>query len=372
MSLLSVHSPPDAALDLSLGAFGERKLSLLCRGLGLPRSRHKEALRNFRLMSRSWADLPRSAGPAWPTDITDDGTPYEFSVAFDGRAPKFRLLVESQEPPMTLQSSWDAGLRLNERLGDQTSVCLERFETVRDLFAPTRDAAARYCLWHAAVLEEGAAPAYKIYLNPQIHGSQEAVSVATKALERLGIDQASTFLRARPGLYGPDQLLYFSLDLSSARDSRVKLYAAHPGADAQDIERALVNTSNFVPGEATRWIRGLLGTSGPFSARPILTCLAFTSAGELPVATMHLPIRSYTRDDERGVDLLRGHLTESDWGAFRSALALVADRPLSVGRGLLTYVSLRPSKSGLSVTTYIAPEAFAVIPPRHSWPPALP
>jgi hypothetical protein len=48
----------------------------------------------------------------------------------------------------------------------------------------------------------------------------------------------------------------------------------------------------------------------------------------------------------------------------------MAQRPLDVGRGLVTYVSLRPAADGPRVTAYLAPEAHAIATPRRSSLPA--
>jgi DMATS type aromatic prenyltransferase len=368
LSLSSHPSPltstlPDKA-GLTLGSFGEQKLSLLCQGLGVSRLLGKEFLRVFRILGRSWADWPLGSAPGWPTDITDDGSPFEFSVAFDGRTPKIRVLVESQRDPMTLASSWEAGLRLNELLSQSQRVDLERFDRVRDLFAPAQEMQARFTLWHAAVLEERLSTAYKVYLNPQVHGSHASQSVVLKALARLDMRGASEFLVSRSVLYKHDQFVYFSLDLSADPGARVKVYVAHPGADADEIERALEGTGNHVPGEAKQWIHDLLGNHGPFDDRPILTCYAFTSSSDPPLATVHLPVRSYTKNDEDSVERARKYLSVEDGRAFRSAAGLFARRPLSAGRSLVTYVSLRRSERGPQVTAYLAPEVFAVVSPR--------
>jgi DMATS type aromatic prenyltransferase len=375
MSSLSWRPGPPIAAgrevgSLSYGSFGERKLSLLCQGLGISGRLRKQADHVFRLMARSWADWPLGAVPEWPNDITDDGTPFEFSVAFDGGAPKLRMLVESQDASKTLLSSWRAGLRLNERLRESENVDLERFDRVRDLFSPSAEAPPRYALWHAAVLDDGAPAAYKVYLNPQVHGSSGARGVVLEALARLDMTHASDFLsRAAIRRQEPGHFLYFSLDLSAGPGARVKVYTAHRGANADDIERSLEGTRNLVPGEARRWIEETLGTTGPFQSRPILTCLAFTSSNDPPAATVHLPIRCYTTDDEGAMLRAMQYLSVEDGERLRAALCLVGDRALKSGRGLLTYLSLRRSGSGVSVTAYIAPEAFAVTPPRLAWPP---
>jgi len=347
----------------SYGSFGEWKLSLLCKGLGVPMRESKEAGRVFRLLSSSWSGRALGPAPAWQTDITDDGTPFEFSVAFDGRAPRVRILTEAQRAQISPGSSWAAGLALNERLAKLPGVNLERFDRVRDLFAPMdpmEHVGVRFALWHAADLDPIRGTSFKVYLNPQVRGPQSAKGLLMEALARLGANGAGAFLRER--ISSDDNgngLAYFSLDLSTHRDSRIKVYVAHPGISAAEIEHPLEGTRDYVPGDGARWIRQLLGTDGPFRRRPLLTCFAFTASGGPPSATLHVPIRDYLNHDGDSLERACEFLAPSDAKKLRRAVELFACRPLSVMASLLTYISLRRLRSGLNVTTYIAPEAFS-------------
>jgi DMATS type aromatic prenyltransferase len=343
----------------SYGSFGEWKLSLLCKGLGVPSGTHKEAIRVFRLLSGSWAEWPLGATPAWQTDITDDGSPFEFSTVFDGSVPRVRMLMEAQEAPMTLMATWAAGLRLNERLAELPEVDLRHFDRVRDLFTPIEEVGARFALWHAADLDADRRTSYKIYLNPQVRGSQSAKGTVMEALARLGLPSARDFLL--PRLSSDEdgtRLAYFSLDLSADRKSRVKVYLAHPGVSADDIEPALEGTQNYAPGDGARWIHQLLGSNGPFQRRPLLTCFSFTGSGGPPSATLHVPIRDYACHDAYSVERACQFLDPEEAKTLRRALGLFACRPLDMMPSILTYVSLRRLRSRLNVTTYLAPEAF--------------
>jgi DMATS type aromatic prenyltransferase len=365
LSLLA-RSPRAAPRDgqcPTYGSFGERKLSLLCQGLGLSHRLTLEGLEAFRLLSQSWSKRPLGPAPAWQNDITDDGTPFEFSIAFDGGAPRLRMLVEAQDDPLTLLSSWAAGLTLNQRLRCLPTVDLARFDRVSDLFAPVDGVPARCALWHAAVIDPDPGTMYKVYLNPQVRGRQRAIETVTEALARLHMERASDFLLSRL-TSSRTQLAYLSLDISAAPGARVKIYLGHPGIAAEEIEPQLEGVHNYVSGDGKRWIRQLTGTNGPFDHRPILTCLSFTADDEHPTATLHIPIRDYTCHDGHSVERTCKLLSSRDSRAFRSALNRFACRPLETARSLVTYVSLRRTRSGHNVTTYLAPEAFAVTPSR--------
>lgn len=357
-SILGLGLVPESRAELTYGSFGEERLRLLCQGFGWSVRRIEQAARVFRLMSRSWGKLPLGSSPAWPTDITDDGTPFEFSIAFGDTVPKLRILVEASQAPVTPWSLWRAGLNLNERLWPLPRVDLKRFETVRELFAPVEGINPRFTLWHAAVLDPKRATAYKVYLNPLVRGAREAIEVVTEALSRLRLSAASKFLRDRIPPSRSADLLYFSLDLSNGPDARAKIYIAHPGASAQEIESALHGGRNYRSGDARRWTRRLLGADGPFDRRPILSCLSFTAQEAVPTVTVHVPVRDYTYDDAQSAEAACDFLGREDARAFMGALNRFASRPLRSGRGAITYVSLRRQRRGVAVTVYMSPEAF--------------
>ncbi len=341
------------------GSSGQRKLALLCKGLGASSRASQEAFRVFRLLSDSWADRPLGSTPAWQTDITDDGTPFEFSVAFDGGTPRIRILIESQKGEMTLASSWAAGLELNERLGHLANVDLEHFNRVSDLFAPSEGAAVSFALWHGAELDANNRCSYKVYVNPQVHGPGAAWRTVMESLARLGAENAREFIGSLLGSSdNGSRLAFFSLDLSADRGSRIKIYVANPGIVAEDIERVLAGTRDYVAGDGAHWIRQLLGTDGPLQHRPLLTCFSFTAGDHTPSATLHVPIRNYAPHDGYSVDRACEFLTPKDAKTLRRTVALFACRPLDVMPAVLTYISLRRLPGGLNVTTYFAPEAF--------------
>jgi hypothetical protein len=336
---------------------GERKLSRLCDGLSAPQ-RRGAAIELFRFLTAGWSHWPVGDTPAWQTDITDDGTPFEFSVAFGGAAPQVRLLVESQQDPIGHLSSWCAGLRLNERLRSIAGVDLERFERIRELFVPG-ERATRFEMWHAAGLDPDGSPSFKLYLNPQVLGPQLAKGIVSEALKRLSLDEAWRFLSTRARGDGErNSFIYFSLDLSSAKTARVKVYVAHERATAKDIEAALEGCADQGPGDATRWLSGLLGSLGPFEGRPLLTCFAFCSSGAPPRATLHVPVRSYLQSDAEAVERAGKFLQLQQAKALRSAVSQVCARPLEHGCGALTYVSFKRLRRDTCISAYIAPEAY--------------
>lgn len=349
----------------TFGSFGNARLEALCRAIDFDPA---PALAAFGALIAPWSDRPLGATPPWPSDITDDHTPYELSVGIEGERAEPRFLVESQGDDGTLATRWAAGRATNERLRRTYGVALERFERVADLFEP-RASEARFALWHAGWLRHDKPPVFKVYLNPQVHGPMAAPGLVREALGRLGFAHAWSVLAAqlarRPGR---DRLIYFSLDLDDGPRARVKVYVAHGHATADDVEPAMTLSAGHVAGDAAEFCRAMTGGEGPFSARPLLTCLAFTAGSDArPTSvTLHLPIRCYVADDGAALVRITAALAPGHRAIYRRAVAAVAARPLSAGVGLQTYASFRRQDGRPRTTAYLALEAFAVAPANRT------
>ena len=274
-----------------------------------------------------------------------------------------RFLTEPQRFPMGRDAGWREALEVVRRLRDHEGADIRGLEAVADLFAPTSNAeTSRFSLWLAAVPGLDRAW-FKAYLNPRARGVAAAPALVEEALGRLGLASAWEWLTASHGALSGDRLLYMGIDLIAGASARVKLYVAHPGASAAQIERTCRDCRNYEPGDVPRWLDALASERPP-DERPVLTCFAFTAGEPRPEFTLHVPVRSYVEDDEDALARARRVMTKADGDRLEAVVRAIADRPLDAGRGLITYVSLRALGGRSQVTTYLSPEAFAVTAPR--------
>lgn len=337
---------------------GSEQLTALCRAVGFEA---RPAVEAFETLVEPWGELPVGTAPRWASDITDDGSPYEFSLGIEGARGEPRFLVESQGRDGSLSAAWTAAQETNERLRRRYGTSLERLSRIEDLFAP-RYAGARFAMWHAAWLRAGAEPLFKVYLNPDARGPGEAPALVEEALGRLGFSgvwpQLAKHLSRRAGA---DRLIYFSLDLAADEQARVKVYIAHERGSAEDVEPLLATGPEYVPGDAHRFCQALTGTTGPFTARPLLTCLAYVANGgtQPSSVTLHLPIRCYARDDGEASRRVVEQLGVGKGAMYLRALQALAGRPLEAGTGLQTYVSYRRQRERLRTTIYLSPELYS-------------
>jgi DMATS type aromatic prenyltransferase len=337
---------------------GTERLAALCQVVGFDEAQAEAALATFRRFALYWGGRRVHAGLPEQSDITDDGTPFEFSLAIVGGAPELRFLVEVQSAQPSFAAHWMAAAEVNRGLAVDYDAELERLHAVADLFAPTAQT-PRFALWHAVCLTPGAAPSFKVYLNPHARGIRESAGLVKAALDRLGFGAAYAQL---PACKGRDSYLYFSLDLSRQREARVKVYTAHHETRSAEIEAAVAGADGHVAGQAREFCEAMAEMPGPYARLPVLTCLSFVQGSARPnFATVHFPVRAYADDDKVIKDRVLRYLPPAGIAPYARTLAAFAQRPLTAGIGMQTYVSLRISKEMSTekrLTVYLAPELF--------------
>jgi DMATS type aromatic prenyltransferase len=350
--------PPSS---LTFQEFGTARLQSLCEAVGYGAGETETAKRFFTFMCSPWGARQIGTTPPWKSDITDDHTPFELSLAIEDGRPEVRFLMEAQSAygPSTLRSTWEDGLALTRRLNTEFGVPLERFNLVKDLFEPV-DARARFALWHAFFLKDGR-PDLKVYLNPAARGPENANTVVRQALERLGFSGAWRCISEALRPNGMDQILYFSLDLSTHRAARVKVYVAHRHITAEELESVMSRAKEHVPGEAWIFCQALKGHTGRFEAsRPVLTCLSFTSDDDKRPSsvTLHVPVRCYVRNDGQSMERIRFLLEPQGHEILKRSVGALARRQLEAGVGLIQWASMRRQGGKIRTTIYLATEAY--------------
>jgi DMATS type aromatic prenyltransferase len=327
----------------------------------------------------SSAARPLSSPPAYTSDVVDDHTPYELSVAL-GESPELRMLVEPVDRDLSLRGRWRTALAAGEWLRDRHGIDLTRLEEVADLFEP-RTEYGLLALWYAIVFRPGQPPDAKVYVDLRSRGTYNTARVLEEALARLGLSGAYAAIRTEAGARGIlDELVYFSLDLNTREEARVKVYLRHHDATAADAERVLGSIGGLQPGDVREFCRTILGHEGPYRARPLVSCWSFTSAATRPTgATLYAPVAYYVRDDQEACQRIsqwlepQGHAS----AAYASYLAAYARRNLASGSGMHSYVSFKRDKGKPRTTVYLAPEAYKVFTPgmlaqRRVQPPGRP
>jgi len=321
-------------------------------------------------MVSPWGSVAVPESPPWPSDIGDDGSPFEFSVAFAPGAPDIRFLVEAQAGH-DWASVTSAALRLNEIFvarGADSS----RLDLLRDLVVPSgehlRD--QRVTLWHTASLTPGPLRV-KIYFNPNVRGAEQAEVLVHDVFDRLAIPRAWPTVEEAFRRLGTSEMFLFSLDLDHGEAARIKVYLHPEGATADMLESAAELGPRYVPGEIRGFCRTMTGSAGPYvrvapEARLPSFYMAFTRDDPMPSdLTMQIPIRFYVPDDRIARDRICAYLRSRalDPAPYERALDALASRPLTAGRGLNAWVSLRAGSDPPLVTVYFAAELYRPLAP---------
>jgi DMATS type aromatic prenyltransferase len=356
----------DHPQSLTIADAGIVRLRPLARAVGFE-SRLGEIEALFRRILGAWADRPVGATAPWPSEIGDDHTPFEWSLAFDGsKHTELRLLAEPLGTPPSLIANRDRAIALLEELEAEGKIALGRFRAIQDLFLPD-DARGVFSIWLAVTFNVTGPFEYKLYLNPECRGPALAPALVEEALVRLGFDRAwprvaSTIARRGPVL---DELKYFSLDLSATDDARVKVYARHHRPTVDDLELAMRASSSAAPGDVDHFLELLDARKEErLAGRPPATCLAFVAANDDPnepaTSTHHFPVNGYAANDAQVAARIERILADRglDGAAYRRAIDAFAKKPLADGIGMQSYVSMRRQRGEHHVTVYLAPELY--------------
>jgi DMATS type aromatic prenyltransferase len=351
----------------TLAELGLDRLTALARRVGL--SREVGNMRElFCELLSPWGERDRAEPPAWPSDVCDDHTPFEFSFVMGGRTPELRILVESRDNPPSLRSNQRWGLAVNAMLEKRYGVSLERFERLRDLFLPEQPEGA-FAIWHAVSFFPGEAPKFKLYLNLAAQGTARAEDLTRETLARLSLGEAWPHLAEHCLGRGPalDALMYLSLDLAEGPDARVKVYLRHYSATCNVLERSCGAAPSPPPGSVREFCRALAGDEGPYERKAPVVCLTYGPPESRPSAsTCYFPVAAYAPNDRVARDRVAAYLEAHDLSAseYLGGLEAFATRGLQDGVGMQSYASLRIAGGRPRVTVYLSPEAYRTEPAR--------
>jgi DMATS type aromatic prenyltransferase len=347
--------------DLSLHEHTTGQLLRLCHVAGLMDPQHPPAELLGPLLGAAGESRLEEPSP-WPSNISDDTTPVEFSVAFDTNGKcSVRVLGET----VGTYPEWQFLDSVSDRLGLAT----DRFEAIKDLFLPGGQQ-GEFSLWYSLIFPPGAPPRLKVYLNPQVKGPEKAAELVAEGMRRLGIEHAYETVQASALTRGTlDRFSFFALDLDDTPQSRVKLYITHEAAEIEDAERAASLVSGIDPMRIREFCAILGGGNGPFRSKPLISSYSFAGGDGIRPGSygLYLPIRSYVPDDEVARARVLAVMAQYDIDStlLDESIAAVSARPLRAGVGLIPHVSLRLGASGSGITVYLSSEAYSVMPPRR-------
>lgn len=356
----------------------KRQLSHLSRVLDQDSIQAELLLRALDISTRGWGQLSvaqQDVTPSqWASHVSNDHSPFEYSVALDQATgeSELRFLIEAQpsegEALGHLTQLQAEALALSERIVNEyrTSVSLDRFNAVRDLFLPSQPEGF-FAAWYSYASGKCGAE-WKVYLNPCCTpGRHSAISTTRTAFQRLGF--ADSWALIESIIEPSESVIYFSLDLSSDKQhARIKVYISHgtkPTASAIARKHAEIcpHANSYEIQRFCEIMGG--GQLGPYERKPLLSCFAFTGqAPDRPVGTVHFPVSAYADDDreiQRRIERYMAAVSVPPLykSRYRKIISAVQRRPLDQGTGIHAWVSLKQvAGDKQSNAFYISPDLF--------------
>ncbi|RAL15147.1 uncharacterized protein BO97DRAFT_476120 [Aspergillus homomorphus CBS 101889] len=371
--LISASAPASAPSYISEAT---RQLTRLSKAVGQDEIKREKLLHALRSAGAEWARKPIPLSldrSAWVSDVSNDHSPYEYSLALSQQtgASELRFLIEAQPEQNSLAALQESTSRLTDEIMTQygpEKVSVDRLNLVRDLFLPA-DAEGRLAAWHSFATSN-TLEKWKIYLNPVAAGMQNACRVIRQALERLGLAHSWALLETI--LTDNDCPIYFSLGLSpNPEDAEVKVYVAHFGASATQIAHKHVQMDRqaSIPAIEQFYLAMGGGSLGPYRRKPGLSCFHFKNRDpSRPAArTVLYPMDSYAVNDADAQQRVETYMDAISAPQlyrerYRSAIRAVQRRPLEAGRGIHSWVSMKEKPDGTrSNTFYLSAELFGCL-----------
>jgi DMATS type aromatic prenyltransferase len=359
----------EAGLTTTLAHLGAQQLRALATGCRLDSQLPLMTETLEKLLGAS-ARAVTEAGPAYVSDVVDDQTPYELSIALGSGDPELRILAEPTTDDHSLIGRWRAARALEPWLRARLGADLHRLDRIADLFDPTVAHAEQgplLAMWYAVAFRADRPPEVKAYLDLRARGSAASLGLVEEVLDRLELGRAYPHLLREAGRRGPwlDELVYFSLDLAAHARARIKVYFRHHEATAADAERIVGLRGGVEPGEVRTFCATILGDEGPYLSRPLVSCWAFSGNAKPASAAVYAPIAYYVHDDAEARARIHRWLDSKAVAPdpYETSLAHFARRPLAANVGLHSYVGFKRDRGAPKVTTYLAPEAYRTFPP---------
>jgi GNAT superfamily N-acetyltransferase len=323
--------------------------------------------------------------PKWQTQLGLNNSPFEYSVSFGLKTGKkqvqFRFELPAEEnTPQAMQESAE---KFNENLKDtDLDVLLWGFGIIRYIFF-LPNPIGKFTAWYG--YDD---PIWKIYLDPQAQGQDNAGRLISQALHHLDMTKAWHVIDDTMQ-FGSGLPIRLGIDLVDEKVARVEVvvdYWGHPIKNFAHFatERYYPRNNEIVTeDEVVRLCKILLGVEDEdvaFVGEPPLVSYSFTRTANRDVeldTTLHIPVWPYMHDDaqflKRVEEWMRGlsHVLSKQQidnlvEGYRDCLKAVARRPLEDGSGLHSWFSLRDSKKhGDMVTVHFSTEMYGALPVRE-------
>ncbi|KAH7179109.1 uncharacterized protein B0J16DRAFT_346283 [Fusarium flagelliforme] len=379
-NLTIAPSPSPEPKEGTFIKFVQKGISDLASAAGLTKSEKQSLDHAISVCMEGWGHEEIPETPKWQTQLGRNNSPFEYSVSFGLKTGKKQVRFAFELPAEnTIQAMQESALKLNENIGDtDLDVLLWGFGMIRYIFF-LPNPIGKFTAWYG--YDD---PIWKIYLDPQAQGQDNAGRLISQALHHLDMTKAWHVIDDTMQ-FGSGLPIRLGIDLVDEKVARVEVIVDFWGHPTKNF--AYFATERYYPrnneivteAEVVRLCKILLGVEDEdavLNGEPPLVSYSFTRTENRDVElemTLHIPVWPYMHDDAqfqkrveewmRGLShVLSGKQIDNLVEGYRDCLKAVARRPLEDGSGLHSWFSLKDSKKhGDSITVHFSTEMYGAL-----------
>jgi hypothetical protein len=296
----------------TLATYAEVGCDLLERTLrtvGPDADRVAHMVGELRAQLDAWALRPPHDRDEYWSFASNNGMPFEASVAWDHAGASARLYFEPLGDPLTAASCRIAGRAAVRRLRSLPGVRLDRYLRVEDLFM-TLGTPGEFSTLNGLMWDAHGRLKCKTYLNPRVGGVGTAWALLAEAMRRFGLAALwRTAIDACVASGAVDELepIFLALDLWEADASpRVKVYFRHSDASLDLLAYVGAAATDYSAGEHDRLVRVHRDSSAFTAAKPPVTSLSLVGGEDNVSLTTYLPLNpNFGNDLDSRTQVLR-------------------------------------------------------------------
>ncbi|MBR0692006.1 isopentenyl-diphosphate Delta-isomerase [Bradyrhizobium lablabi] len=326
----------------SFGDFLAEQWGLLCRINRFADNEIDSLNAELRELLHPWGNNPIGHYCQYPSFVSDDGFPAEFSLSWRASGPEVRILFESLSSDLSARGAQDAGRLLTRRLASRAGVDINRYLAVEELFTTDAPLLGRPTIWHSMAKQPGrSSPRYKVYLNPQSQGLHRTLPVVSEAMARIGMSTAWRSVAERYAELeaGGHKIEFFALDLEKPEIARAKVYFRHHSIALNELDTVASLARGHDSGRASHAYNACYDKESLIVNEP-MTCLAFRTGSNCPEeANVYLRLNGAGRPDPI-MAVLRAERADT---ASYLALKTLYKPNTSVTRELLSFRTISPA-----------------------------
>jgi len=274
-----------------------------------------------------------------------EGTPVEFQICWDKEGPSFRFGSDSFALDNLSENNESEFYNTTRKLSNYDGVNCENSLAMEDHF----QYGGRFGIGgHVVQWRKDGPPSFKIYFLHQPDKGDDNLEMALQQLNAIEPWEAIKAHFKKLGFSRP-MCGALSLDMKDPdKKSRVKIYVAHDGHTAKEIDSISTIATNYTPGAFEKAIVSITGKSSDWEQPPV-TYFSFIPGEPVPSASLiFIPLAANIENDavaiERCNDFLELDNTQTEYvKGLKEVFEAFSHKPLEKSK-TLNFLAYIPGK----------------------------